>query len=161
MPPEIRPAWIVYPNVDDSLYATWRPRLLSFCRHLLRHRHDAEEVVQDVFTKLLTHAGRYDLDANPGVLLFRLTRNRCIDLRRKHGPTAVADLAVAAPASSSSQDVDEAIAALPEPLREVLLLTTIEGLGYREVAAILGCSLGTVACRKYAAIEQLRQRLSP
>lgn len=151
----------MYPDVDDSLYETWRPRLLSFCRQLLRHRHDAEEVVQDVFTKLLGHAGRYDLDADPGVLLFRLARNRCIDLRRKHRPTAVADLTVAAPAGASTREVDEAIATLPVALREVLLLTTIDGLGYREVAAILGCSLGTVACRKYAAIEQLRQRLSP
>lgn len=152
---------IVCPAVDQSLYATWRPRLLSFCRQLLRHHHDAEEVVQDVFTKLLTKANRYDLAVDVGVLLFRLARNRCIDLRRKHRPAAIADLVVAAPAVGHRPEVDEAIAALPLPEREVLVLTTIDGLGYREVAAILGCSLGTVAARKYAAIDELRRRLAP
>ena len=105
------------PGVDESLYETWRARLLSFCRQLLRHSHDAEEVVQDVFTKLLTTTGRYDLEVDPGVLLFRLARNRCIDLRRKHQPTAIADLVVAAPPVGRSPEVAEAIAALPLPER--------------------------------------------
>ena len=147
--------------MDETLYETWRARLLSFCRQLLRHSHDAEEVVQDVFTKLLTTTGRYDLEVDAGVLLFRLARNRCIDLRRKRRPTATADLVVAAPAAGRGPEVAEAIAALPLPEREVLLLTAIDGLGYREVAAILGCSLGTVAARKYAAIDELRRRLAP
>lgn len=43
----------------------------------------------------------------------------------------------------------------------MVLLTAIDGLGYREVAAILGCSLGTVAARKYAAVALLRTRLAP
>lgn len=146
--------------MDATLYETWRARLLSFCRQLLRHSHDAEEVVQDVFTKLLTTAGRYDLTVDPGVLLFRLARNRCIDLRRKCRPTTIADPVVTAPAGRHP-DVEEAIAALPLPEREVLVLTTIDGLGYREVAAILGCSLGTVASERAAAILTLRRRLAP
>ena len=42
-----------------------------------------------------------------------------------------------------------------------LLLTAVDGLGYREVAEILGCSLGTVATRRCAALQKLRRRLAP
>jgi RNA polymerase sigma factor (sigma-70 family) len=143
----------------DALYQTWRPLLLRFCTQLLRHAHDAEEVVHDVFAKLLTTKDRYRLDEQPEVLLFRLARNRCIDLRRKHRPESHADLVVQAPDATSHRDLDEAIAQLPLIQREALLLTAIDGLGYREAAAILGVALGTVAARRYAAVAELQRRL--
>jgi len=118
--------------------------------------------VQDVFTKLLETKARYDLAEQPEVLLFRMARNRCVDVRRKRVPEAVDQEPAArdqTPAIDAAADLSEALAALPDKEREVLLLTTIDGLGYREVAAILGCSLGTVAARKYAAIETLQRRL--
>lgn len=148
-------------TVDESLYEDWRGRLMQFCRQLLRHAHDAEEVVQDVFTRLLIHDGRYALDVDPGVLLFRLARNRCIDVLRKRAPEARGELEVAAAAPGERLDLDAALATLPFEEREALLLTVVDGLGYREVAAILGVSLGTVAARKYAAVDKLKRRLEP
>ena len=76
----------------DATFTEWRVRLLRFCSQLLRNAHDAEEVVQDVFAKLLAKDGQYDLAIDPGVLLFRLARNRCIDVRRKLHAVAAPDL---------------------------------------------------------------------
>jgi RNA polymerase sigma-70 factor (ECF subfamily) len=147
----------------ESTFIAWRPRLLRFCSNLLRHGHDAEEVVQDVFTKLLEKGAGYDLAEHPEVLLFKMARNRCIDLRRKRTPEAMATIE---PVARNDQhdaeiasDLAAALATLPFEEREAFLLTTVDGLGYREVAAILGCSLGTVASRKYAAIDRLQRRL--
>ncbi|MFY9342493.1 MAG: sigma-70 family RNA polymerase sigma factor [Planctomycetota bacterium] len=145
----------------ESTFATWRLRLLRFCSNLLRHGHDAEEVVQDVFTRLLEQGDRIDLSERPEVVLFAMARNRCIDLRRKRAPSTGAALELVAPGSGVAADVAEALALLPFEQREVMLLTTVDGLGYREVATILGCSLGTVAARKYAAIERLQRSLRP
>jgi RNA polymerase sigma-70 factor (ECF subfamily) len=147
--------------VIESTFTAWRPRLLRFCEQLLRHRHDAEEVVQDVFAALVARAGDYDLAADPGVLLFRLARNRCIDVRRKKSAAATADLDPPARDDPSRFELQEALAALPWAQREVLLLTAVDGLGYRECATILGCSLGTVASERAAAILTLRRRLGP
>ena len=58
-------------------------------------------------------------------------------------------------------DAATALAKLPDDERETLLLTAVDGLGYREVADILGCSLGTVAARRCTAIRKLRERLKP
>jgi RNA polymerase sigma-70 factor (ECF subfamily) len=145
----------------DATFTEWRARLLRFCSQLLRNDHDAEEVVQDVFASLLARNGRYDLGTDPGVLLFRLARNRCIDVRRKHRAVAAADLEATAREERPNLELAEALAGLPFAEREVLLLTTVDGLGYREVAAVLGCSLGTVAARRFAAIQKLQRRLSP
>lgn len=150
--------------MEDELYTTWSPRLLRFARQMLRHAHDAEEMVQDVFTKLLQRDGCYALDESPGVLLFRLLRNRCIDhLRRKQStPVEPAGARTVEPlARAPNRDLEEALASLSVPEREVVLLTVQDGLGYRDVAKILGCSLGTVAARKYAAVAKLQRRLSP
>ena len=145
----------------ESTFATWRPRLLRFCSNLLRHGHDAEEVVQDVFTRLLEKGDQIDLSERPEVVLFAMARNRCIDLRRKRAPSTGETLEAVAPNKGVAADIAEALALLPFEQREVMLLTTVDSLGYREVASILGCSLGTVAARKYAAIESLQRSLRP
>jgi RNA polymerase sigma-70 factor (ECF subfamily) len=150
--------------VIEPIFTSWRERLVRFCAHLLANTDDAEEVVQDVFARLLASGDRFDLAADPGVLLFRLARNRCVDVRRKRRATADGSLDPIAPESRSQlelHELQEAIAALPWAQREVLLLTAVDGLGYRDVAAIVGCSLGTVASERAAAILTLRRRLAP
>ena len=62
-----------------------RAPLLRYCAHLLRHHHDAEEVVQDVLLRLADGRGPAATEAT-AVWLFRCARNRCIDLRRKRRP---------------------------------------------------------------------------
>ena len=129
-------------------FTAWRARLERYCAQLLRNRHDSEEVVQDVFARLLARPDAYSLDGTPEVLLFRMARNACIDRlrRRRPGSAAGVDMAVADPGAPDRLEQAELIAALatlPAGERDTLLLTAVDGLGYREVAAILGCSLGT------------------
>lgn len=145
----------------EPIFTSWRARLERFCAHLLANAHDAEEVVQDVFTRLLANQARLDLGADVGVLLFRLARNRCIDLRRKHRAATSSELDPTARDERPQIELREALATLPWAQREVLLLTAVDGLGYRDVAAILGCSLGTVATERASAILTLRRRLAP
>lgn len=141
-------------------FTAWRGRLERYCAQLLHNRHDAEEVVQDVFARLVAVPDRFDLDDAPEVLLFRLARNRCIDVRRKRVPRSNAAVEPATEPPREADELGRALATLRDDERETLLLTAVDGLGYRDVAAILGCSLGTVAARRGAAILKLRERLS-
>ncbi|MEM7203944.1 MAG: RNA polymerase sigma factor [Planctomycetota bacterium] len=145
----------------SSTFEDWRHRLQSYCAQLLGNQHDAEEVVQDVFAQLIAAADRYDLARDPEVLLFRLARHRCIDRRRRRSPTNNVDLEPAAPDRRADAELHEALARLPAAERETLLLTAVDGLGYREAAKILGCSLGTVATRRGAALRRLRDLMEP
>lgn len=142
-------------------FTEWSGRLQRFCAHLLGNRHDAEEIVQEVFQRLLAEPGRFDLAEAPEVLLFRMARNRCIDTQRKRTPQNNVDIEPVADAPKDHSDLEAALRLLPADERETLMLTAVDGLGYREVADILGCSLGTVAARRYAAIAKLREKLNP
>ena len=142
-------------------FTQWQSRLVGFCTQILRNPHDAEEVVQEVFARLVAEPGRYDLGEAPEVLLFRLARHRCIDALRKRAPRSNTAVEPSVSEQADHEDLELALGQLPDVEREALLLTAVEGLGYREVAGILGCSLGTVAARRYAAIHKLRERLTP
>jgi len=151
--------------VIEETFQRWRPRLVRFCAQLLANGHDAEEVVQDVFVRLVAAEGRYELGEDAGVLLFRLARNRCVDVQRRAGAgagaAAVGEVDAAAPVDGARFELEDALASLPAAEREALLLTAVDGLGYRDVAAILNCSLGSVAALRCAAIEKLRRRWTP
>lgn len=142
-------------------FTEWQSRLERFCAQLLRNRHDAEEIVQDVFARLLADPKRFDLQNTPEVLLFRMARNRCVDKNRKRRARNNVDINPVAPQAHDHGELAAALAKLPDDERETLLLTAVDGLGYREVADILGCSLGTVAARRCTAIQKLRKRLTP
>ena len=120
--------------------------------------------MQDVFARLVENPDRFDLGEAAEVLLFRLARNRCVDRRRKRTPRndVPVEPAAADPRGGTDDRVDlvNALSSLPDAEREILLLTAVDGLGYREVAGIVDCSLGTVAARRCAAIQKLRARLS-
>ena len=90
-----------------------------------------------------------------------MARNRCIDVRRKHAARNNVDFEPVVPEPTDHSDLEAALQQLPDDERETLMLTAVAGLGYREVADILGCSLGTVASRRYAAIKKLRVWLKP
>lgn len=147
-------------EVIAEVFQRWQPRLQRYCAQLLGSRHDAEEVVQDVFARLVAAPARYDLSSGAGVLLFKMARNRCSDVRRKRRARSNAEVEPTTEPPPDHAELEAALATLPAGERETLLLTAIDGLGYREVAAILGCSLGTVAARRCAAIDKLRRRLS-
>lgn len=145
-----------------EIFTTWQDRLVRYCAQLLRDRHEAEEVVQDVFARLVDEPARYDLAQRAEVLLFRMAHNRCVDARRRRRPQSNVDPEPLAgpPTAAPDEDLQRALATLPTDEREALLLTAVDGLGYREVAEILGCSVGTVAARRCAAIDKLRERLT-
>jgi RNA polymerase sigma-70 factor (ECF subfamily) len=60
-----------------------------------------------------------------------------------------------------AQTVNAAIAALPEDLRQAILLREVEGLAYEEIATLMNCPIGTVRSRIFRAREAIAQRLRP
>jgi len=100
--------------------------------------------------------------------LIRTANRLCLDQIEKQRPTVPLDLDKPSASMSAealveqdalAESVREAIAALPESHRAVLVLSVYEGMSYREVAEALDLSVGTVASRKNHAIAVLRRRL--
>lgn len=115
--------------------------------------------------------------------LYRITMNTCIDYTRKKArsvdslavPEEVAEYAGSEPivaslprepgadalSSELGEQIQKAIDLLPEYHKSVFVLYEIEGLSYKEIADVVGCSIGTVMSRLHYARKKLRSMLAP
>jgi RNA polymerase sigma factor (sigma-70 family) len=154
-------------------------RLRNFIRRRVRDPLDAEDVLQDVFYRLV-EANRLlvPIDHVTG-WLFRVARNRITDLFRKKAPERFGDIAEqnelgpleellpspdAGPEAQYVRQVllDElqlALDELPPDQREVFIAHELEGRSFKDIAADTGANVNTLLSRKHYAVVRLRQRL--
>ena len=150
-----------------------RTRLLSFIRSRVPDAGDAEDILQDVFFELVESYRLPPSIENMGAWLFRVARNRITDLFRKKKPESLDDspsLAEMLPSPDAGpeaafargvllEEIEEALAELPEEQREVFVAHEIEGRSFKEIAAKTGVSVNTLLSRKRYAVLHLRGRL--
>ena len=159
-----------------------RSRLLNFIRRRVPDPRDAEDILQDVFYELV-EANRLlmPIDHIAG-WLYRVARNRIIDLFRKKKPERFSDAAIenedgevlqvedllpspdAGPEALYFREVlleelEFAIEALPDEQREVFIAHEIDRRSFKELSAETGISVSTLLSRKRYAILHLRERL--
>ena len=160
-----------------------RGRLRNFIRRRVRDEADAEDILQDVFYELVETYRLMKPVEQMGAWLFRVARNRIIDLFRKRKPeTLESELAGTAADGQSLtledllpspdegpeaayarrlllDELDAALEELPEEQREVFVSHEIEGRSFKELAAESGVSVNTLLSRKHYAVLHLRERL--
>jgi RNA polymerase sigma-70 factor (ECF subfamily) len=139
--------------------------LLNFFRRMGVYN-DAEDLVQETFVRLFKYRLRYESKGKFSTFLYMMARQIWIDYLRKR--TRRQDLAQDLherdidAASSRRKDeetrsaVREAIEALPERMRMVVVMSVYQGLKYGEIAAILEVPEGTVKSRMFHALRKLR-----
>jgi RNA polymerase sigma-70 factor (ECF subfamily) len=144
---------------------------------VLRSHQDAEDAVQETFVRVLRYSARLAAVENPKTWLARIAWRVAIDrsksFRRKREVSledaGTAHDEFAAPERSADEKVHSArmslaleklIAALPKKLREPLILSTLEEMSPREVAAILGINEAAVRSRVFRARQILREKLA-
>ena len=154
-----------------TLFERHHARVYRFCVRIIGNRQTAEDLVQDVFMRMLKYRATFRDDVAFGPWMFRIARNACTDhLRRvaregspcRPGTVSVEDLpAVGHDAAEAEEDraelVRRALLSLPLERREVLVLSRYEFKSYEEIANALGCSVGAVKVRAHRAIKQLRE----
>jgi len=159
-----------------------RARLRNFIRRRVADEADAEDILQDVFYEFVQAYRLMKPIEQAGAWLFRVARNRIIDLyrTRKNDPlreqAAVAensespgieDLLPSADAGPEAAfartlllaELDNALDELPEEQREVFIAHELEGRSFKELAAETGVSVNTLLSRKHYAVLHLRRRL--
>jgi RNA polymerase sigma-70 factor, ECF subfamily len=124
----------------------------------------AEDLVQEVFLRIVRAAPGYDPRERERAWVFRIARNVLIDSQRRearsredHRPVDVAS----GPAQALSAALDAALAALAPEDRECFLLAEVGGLTYAEIERVTGSSVAAIRSRVYRARMALRASLSP
>src|SRR5262245_54832874 len=156
-------------------------RLLQFIRRRVPDPGDAEDILQDVFYRLV-EANRLLMPIEHVTgWLFRVARNRITDLFRRKRPESLSDVAYgddddlveledllpspdAGPEALYTRNVllDElatAVDELPADQRAVFIAHELEGRSFKEIAAETGVNMNTLLARKRYAVLRLRQRL--
>ena len=159
-----------------------RRRLWSFIQRRVHDRLDAEDILQDVFYELVVAYRLMRPIEEAGAWMFRVARNRIIDLVRRKKAVSLNQtvgteedgstlrLENLLPSSGAGPDseyarrllieeLEHALAELTPNKREVFLAHEFEGRSFRELAAETGLSVNALLSRKHQAVKQLRRRL--
>ncbi|MEE4451047.1 RNA polymerase sigma factor [Novosphingobium resinovorum] len=156
----------------DALMHAHREAVFRMVRGHLGNEADALDVTQDSFVAAFLALGRYDSARSFRAWLLRIALNKCRDWARRRAvrrllafalpmeeAAGVADEAPGPEALLASRQevarINAAIAALPDALKEPLLLCAVEGLPQDEAAAILGIGRKAVETRIYRARRKL------
>lgn len=132
------------------LYMRFADNVYGYVRTIVRDHHDAEDVTQQVFAKLMVALPRYEERSVPFIAwLLRIAHNAAVDAVRTRRTTPTAevlghDAAVSEEAPERARSLRAAIATLPHDQREVVVLRHVLGLTPLEIAEQLGRSNSSV-----------------
>ena len=165
------------------LFERYQGALYSFFVRLTSRPSVSEDLVQEVFLRILKYRHTYRGTSPFRTWMYQIALNLCRDQvrRRARWRLRIVD-APPDPDRRGGQDADEtaadqplpdetlesrrreravheALGDLPPPLREVVFLKEFEGLKFREIADVLGCPESTVKSRMYFALDTMRRSL--
>ncbi len=139
--------------------------LLSFCRHMLGSREEAEDAVQQAFTAAHRDLLRDDREIRLKAWLYTIARNRCLSMlrARREQPEERIEASTEGLADQVEQraDLRELLADLhdlPEDQRAALVLSEMRDLSHAEVAEVLGCRVANVKGLVFRARSGLSER---
>jgi RNA polymerase sigma-70 factor (ECF subfamily) len=172
---------------EDKLYAEFEKEavphmdaLYNFALRLTGDSDDANDLVQETYLKAFRFFDKYERGTNIKAWLFRILKNSYINDYRKHSkePSKVdyddienfyenikssevksSHTTEDAFSNLMGDEINKAIAELPEDFRTVILLSDIEGFTYEEIADFVDCPIGTVRSRLHRARKMLYAKL--
>ena len=167
------------PEALAAFFERYFDRVYGHAYRLLGDRTAAEDAAQDVFLKVHRAVDRLDVERDPEPWLLTITSNVCRDVwrsgahRMARRSSSIEDdpvlgASLASPTRSPEGDliaaererlVQEALGALPEALREAIVLREYQGMGYDQIAAILGINEAAARKRYSRGLSELGKRL--
>jgi RNA polymerase sigma factor (sigma-70 family) len=139
----------------EALCARYQSRLLSFCRHMLGSREDAEDVLQEVFAAAFNAVLADERDINVRPWLYRIARNRSLNHLRRASAVGVDSMDIhfadhgmstgdRAIRRESFRELLSDVHELPETQRTALLLREIDALSYEQIAQAMETTIPSV-----------------
>ena len=151
------------------LFERHKTALFGYFFRTTRRAEISEDLVQTVFLRILKYRSQFGGDGKFATWMYHIAHNVCADHFKKHRPPLDADHLPAVTSMDCEtaegrmlederlRMVEEALFQLSAEQREILVLSRYQGLKYREIGQIFGCSVGAVKVRVFRAIVSLRQ----
>jgi RNA polymerase sigma-70 factor (ECF subfamily) len=147
------------------LFDRYQTPLFNFYSKLTGDRTLSEDLVQEVFLRILKYRQSYRPGTPFRSWIYQIARNARVDHFRKFPHQTTLDPEMLPPVlprdsaqeNQEAQLLHRALMQLPEEKREILLLCRFQELKYQEIAELLGCELATVKTRIHRALLELRK----
>lgn len=167
----------------DQLVMRHRNRIFAMIRNMTHHEADAWDLTQDVFIKAWNALPQFESKAKFTTWLYRIAHNVVYDWNRKRKHEMAGELndeifdneridpsAVAIPHVGDIPDqkmemgelkakIEAALSKISPEHREIVILKDVQGLAYKEIADVMGCTIGTVMSRLFYARQKLQTLL--
>ena len=150
----------------ERLYREHAGRVYGLCLRMTRDAQLAEDCTQETFINAWRALGKFETRSSLSTWLHRIAVNVSLAKRRKTGPVEPSPEEEPAIASEWAletpvevQEIESAIAALPEGARDALVLHALYGYSHGEAAQMLGVAEGTCKAQLHRARALLRERL--
>jgi RNA polymerase sigma-70 factor, ECF subfamily len=147
------------------LYVAFAPDVQRYVASFVQDHHEAEDITQNVFAKLMTAIGKYERREVPfAAWILRVARNAALDHMRARRVVPAEEVRVADNGNVQTsldrgRDLRQALEGLPEDQREVLVLRHIVGLSPTEIATTLGKTESSIHGLHHRGRRSLRQNL--
>jgi len=174
------------PGAFETLIARYQTSVFNLVYRMLGNREEAEDLAQEVFITVFKQIDRFRGEASLATWIYRIASNHCINrrkylARRKHyDKKSLSDYGDREPLGDGRPGVagdmprpdemaeglemerliQQAISALDEDHRLILVLRDVQNLSYEEIGTITGLAAGTVKSRLHRARMSLKERLA-
>ena len=150
----------------NSFFECYAEQLYHYALGFVKHREEAEDIVQDVFIYLWTNRDKITYTGSVYAYLCRAVKNSCIDykLHEKVEERYRREMAMLAPEDAGEEDDFEELYArlqavmetLPPKCREIFVLGCVESMSYKEIAEQLDISVNTVKTQMKTAYKKIK-----
>jgi RNA polymerase sigma-70 factor (ECF subfamily) len=152
-----------------SLFDRYHLSLFDFLNRMTGNRHAAEDLVQEVFLRVLKYRATYRDGARFETWVFRIARNARADyFSRRENAGPLTEEAMESPDSTPGPDrqleqesdsarLQAALMSLREDRRELIVLARFQGMKHEAIAELLGIDVGAVKVRIHRALKELRE----
>jgi len=166
------------PNAFGEIVKRWERKIFALCFGMLSREEDARDAAQETFISAYRNLANFRGEAKVSSWLHRIAVNQCLTKQRRSKVRAESyledesegnELHFAAPSHQMPSKVTEqnerlmlvrqAVRALPDDLRQVIVMKEFEELTFQEISDTLEIPLSTVKSRLYTALKQLRLKM--
>lgn len=164
-------------NAFETLMSAYEKKIYALCLRMMGNPHDGEDAAQEAMLRIWRTIGQYRFESAFSTWVYRVTASCCMDAirkRQRYEQPSLEEMGEAsgfdpADGSETPQEqterketrsaIRQAIAAVPEGMREVFLLRDVHGLSVEETAQALQIAQGTVKSRLARAREKIAAEL--
>ncbi len=152
----------------EELFAMYQPRLKYFIRHLNGDGRNSDDMLQDIWLRVIKKIKKLNDVKSFNVWLYRIARNKVYDgFRRKErfvklpedDEISVSGCDEPVFDADDAKLLHESMKKLKSHHKEVLTLSFIEQMSYKSIAEVIGCNVGTVRSRIFYAKKSLRKEM--